>query len=504
VSPAGVLLRLYPRPVRDRWGPDLEAELRGADPFPWPSTLLGIADMWLHPALWPAGSRSERRRRAAVAGVVAAAVCWFALHDPWLPHRAASSWPMAVSTALVPIGLLILVPCPYLSVRTVMTVTGRAVLLLGPPAVLAAASSALVSGPALAAALWTARVGGAVQGCRFVAGLDTGLVLPARPWRLRLGLTVLAAAALAPFPVLVRASGANPLPGAVLLLVTAAFAATLADVRHLSQPRSPLTGIDWKAYMFHPLRTTYKRHLRHQVAAGPLPGHVGLIMDGNRRWARQQGLANTSHGHRYGAEHAEEVLSWCESLGIRHVTVYVCSTENLTRRDDAEVAFLMEVIEELVTQRLARHDARWQVHIAGMLDALPDGTARALKHAQEATRSCTTGAHVTLAIGYGGRQEVVDALRDLLHERAESGDSLLDVASTLTVDDIARHLYTAGQPDPDLVIRTSGEQRLSNFLLWQSAYSELYFCEAYWPAFREIDFLRALRSYAARQRRYGG
>ena len=113
-------------------------------------------------------------------------------------------------------------------------------------------------------------------------------------------------------------------------------------------------------------------------------------------------------------------------------------------------------------------------------------------------------AHVTLAIGYGGRQEVIEALRALLHERAGQGATLAEVAATITTDDIARHLYTAGQPDPDLVIRTSGEQRLSNFLLWQSAYSELYFCEAYWPAFREIDFLRALRSFAARQRRYGG
>jgi short-chain Z-isoprenyl diphosphate synthase len=215
------------------------------------------------------------------------------------------------------------------------------------------------------------------------------------------------------------------------------------------------------------------------------------------------GLENPSLGHKYGAEHAENVLSWCESVGIKHVTVFLCSTENLQNRGDAEVAFLMRVIEQMVANRLGRRDARWQVHVAGMLDALPDTTARALKDAVEATRDCATGAHVTLAIGYGGRQEVIDALREHLHQRAEAGESLADAASTLTVDDIARHLYTAGQPDPDLIIRTSGEQRMSNFLLWQSAYSELYFCEANWPAFREIDFLRALRSFAARQRRYG-
>lgn len=247
----------------------------------------------------------------------------------------------------------------------------------------------------------------------------------------------------------------------------------------------------------------YTRRLRRQVLAGRLPGHVGLVMDGNRRWARQAGLASPSLGHRAGAEHAEQVLGWCETVGIKNVTVFVCSTENLRRRDDAEVAYLMRVIEDVVAERLARPGARWQVHTAGLLDVLPDSTARALKDAVEATRECRTGAHVTLAIGYGGRQEIIDAVRDLLTEAGAAGVPMADVAASLTADDITAHLYTVGRPEPDLVIRTSGEQRLSNFLLWQSAYSELYFCEAFWPAFREIDFLRALRSYAARKRRFG-
>lgn len=223
-------------------------------------------------------------------------------------------------------------------------------------------------------------------------------------------------------------------------------------------------------------------------------------MDGNRRWARQMGLASPSLGHKYGAEHVEDVLRWCEQAGIKYVTVFVCSAENLRRRGDAEIAFLMHVIEDVVSGRLARPDATWQVHIAGTLDVLPDTTARALKEAVETTRTCETGAHVTLAIGYGGRQEVLDAIRAVLYEQADTGGTLLELAGSLTTGDIARHLYTAGQPDPDLVIRTSGEQRLSNFLLWQSVSSELYFCDACWPAFREIDFLRALRDYAARQR----
>jgi short-chain Z-isoprenyl diphosphate synthase len=226
-------------------------------------------------------------------------------------------------------------------------------------------------------------------------------------------------------------------------------------------------------------------------------------MDGNRRWARQMGMANPSLGHKYGADHVEDVLNWCERAGIKHVTAFVCSTENLSSREASEVDYLMKVIEQVVADKLSR-DPTWQVHIAGTLDLLPDSTARALKQAVEVSRDCDTGAHVTLAVGYGGRQEVIDALRSLLAEQAAAGRTLEQLAQTLTGEDVARHLYTAGQPDPDLVIRTSGEQRLSNFLLWQSAYSELYFCEAYWPAFREIDFLRALRSFAARQRRYGG
>jgi short-chain Z-isoprenyl diphosphate synthase len=218
--------------------------------------------------------------------------------------------------------------------------------------------------------------------------------------------------------------------------------------------------------------------------------------------ARRQGLADPSFGHRYGAYHVENVLNWCEKTGITHVTVFVCSAENLASRGDAELAFLMQVIEQVIADKLSR-EPTWQVHIAGALDMLPDTTAQALKRAVEASRDCATGAHVTLAVGYGGRQEVIEAFRSLLYEHAERGTTLAELAETITTGDIARHLYTAGQPDPDLVIRTSGEQRLSNFLLWQSAYSELYFCEAYWPAFREIDFLRALRSFAARQRRYG-
>ncbi len=245
----------------------------------------------------------------------------------------------------------------------------------------------------------------------------------------------------------------------------------------------------------------YTRRLRQRIGSGPLPRHVGLIMDGNRRWARQVGMSNPSLGHKYGAEHLQDALAWCNGVGIKHLTVFVCSTENLQRRGDAEVAYLMQTMETLVTERIAKGDKSWQIHVAGMLDVLPTSTAQALKDAVEFTRDCTTGAHLNLAIGYGGRQEVVEAVRDLLYERAERGQSLAQVAEDFAASDIGAHLYTADQPEPDLIIRTSGEMRTSNFLLWQSTHSELYFCDAYWPAFREIDFLRALRSYAGRKSR---
>ena len=173
-------------------------------------------------------------------------------------------------------------------------------------------------------------------------------------------------------------------------------------------------------------------------------------MDGNRRWAREMGLSTPSLGHKYGAEHIKDVLRWCEQSGISHVTVFVCSAENLLRRGEGEIGYLMRVIEDDIAGYLA-NEARWEVHIAGTLDVLPDSTARALKEAVEATRDCSTGSHLTLAIGYGGRQEVLDAIRELLYEQADSGGTLTGLAEALTPEDIARHLYTAGQPDPDLV-----------------------------------------------------
>ena len=247
----------------------------------------------------------------------------------------------------------------------------------------------------------------------------------------------------------------------------------------------------------------YARRLRARLAGRALPSHVAIVMDGNRRWARQMGFGDVSLGHQYGAEHLEQVLDWCAEVGINRVTVFVASSDNLRKRESAEMRFLMRVIEDVIAKRMLAPANRWQVHVAGRLDIVPDSTAHALKLARDTTRDRATDADLTVAVGYDGREEIVDAVRSLLDHQANTGRTLAELANRLTPDDIAAHLYTSGQPDPDLVIRTSGEVRMSGFLLWQAAYAELYFCDVYWPAFRKIDFFRALRAYAGRRRRFG-
>lgn len=245
----------------------------------------------------------------------------------------------------------------------------------------------------------------------------------------------------------------------------------------------------------------YERRLAAALAGKPLPGHIGVLVDGNRRWAREMGFVNPNDGHLVGAERVKQLFRWCDDVGIGHVTVWLLSTDNLSR-PAAELNPLLQIIEDLVTE-LAADSQPWRLRMVGALDLLPASHAAALKAAEERTATRTGGAQVNLAICYGGRREIADAVRSLLHEYARAGLSLEDVAEQLDVDHIAEHLYTKGQPDPELVIRTSGEQRLGGFLLWQSAYSEFYFCDVNWPGFRRVDFLRALRSYAHRQRRFG-
>jgi short-chain Z-isoprenyl diphosphate synthase len=242
----------------------------------------------------------------------------------------------------------------------------------------------------------------------------------------------------------------------------------------------------------------YERRLARALDLDTVPNHIGVMVDGNRRWAKQFN-APTSEGHQAGADKILEFLGWCQELGVKVVTLYMLSTDNMSRSSE-ELDELMAIIAN--TLDVLDADADISVHAMGAPELLPDYLAHRLS-TLTARVPAKERIHVNLAIGYGGRREIVDAVSELLHDAAAHGRSMAEVADSLTVDDISRFLYTRGQPDPDLVIRTSGEQRLSGFLMWQSAYSEFYFCEALWPAFRKIDFLRALRDFAGRSRRFG-
>ncbi|GAA4626265.1 isoprenyl transferase [Cellulomonas oligotrophica] len=248
----------------------------------------------------------------------------------------------------------------------------------------------------------------------------------------------------------------------------------------------------------HPLYGLYERRLAASLPPEQLPRHIGVILDGNRRWARSSGVSS-AHGHRRGADKIAELLEWSEDVGVEVVTLWMLSTDNL-ERDKVELGHLLTVIEDVVGE-LAQAQ-RWRIQPVGALEMLPERTRDALRAAQAATVD-VQGLHVNAAVGYGGRHEIADAVRAFLRHHAGTGSSLDDLAEIFDVEHIAEHLYTKGQPDPELVIRTSGEQRLGGFLMWQSAQSEFYFCEAYWPDFRRVDFLRALRSYAQRERRLG-
>jgi short-chain Z-isoprenyl diphosphate synthase len=246
------------------------------------------------------------------------------------------------------------------------------------------------------------------------------------------------------------------------------------------------------------LYAVYERRLARELRPEQIPQHIGVIIDGNRRWARAFGNP-PSTGHEAGANKISEFLDWCDDIGVKVVTVWMLSTDNLSRPAE-ELEPLLGIIEQSVEELVAI--GRWRIHPVGALDLLPAPTAEALKHAEAATAK-VDGMLVNVAVGYGGRRELADAVRSLLLEEAAKGISIEELADRVDVEHIAEHLYTKGQPDPDLVIRTSGEQRLGGFLLWQSALSEFYFCEALWPDFRHVDFLRAIRSYAQRERRYG-
>lgn len=248
----------------------------------------------------------------------------------------------------------------------------------------------------------------------------------------------------------------------------------------------------------HPLYSLYERRLAASLDREQMPRHVGVILDGNRRWAKSFG-ETAATGHRRGADKITEFLGWAEELGIEVVTLWMLSTDNLARPKD-ELANLLDIIEDAV--RDLAGTGRWRLRVMGRLDLLPERLAGALRAAAAETAD-VVGLHVNVAVGYGGRHEIADAVRSYLRAEEAKGTTLAELAERLDVEDIADHLYTKGQPDPELVIRTSGELRVGGFLMWQSAHSELSFVEAYWPDFRRVDFLRALRDFSRRERRLG-
>ncbi len=253
-----------------------------------------------------------------------------------------------------------------------------------------------------------------------------------------------------------------------------------------------------------PIYRLYTSRLRRQVLARPVPAHVALIMDGNRRWARQLGMGGASAGHRHGANKAIELLDWSAALGIREVTLWALSLENLDRSPE-EVEAITEIARQTL-QTLSERDKvkrlEMSLRVIGRREMLPERLREAAERG-EAETAGRPGLQVTLALGYSGRDELVDAARNAIRTLVTEGTPADAIADALTADRLAAQLYTSGSSDPDLIIRTSGEVRLSGFLPWQSAYSEFYFCEAYWPAFREIDFLRAIRTFQLRARRFG-
>lgn len=242
------------------------------------------------------------------------------------------------------------------------------------------------------------------------------------------------------------------------------------------------------------------RRMLDRIKRLPVPHHVGIIMDGNRRFARLLGLEDVSMGHVAGQERLENVLDWCLELGIKVLTVYAFSTENF-QRATPERELLMELFEHnfrkmAVDERVHRH--RIRVRCIGDLDLLPAQVREAAEHVMQATQGYD-GYSFNVAVAYGGRQEIVEAVRRIA---AEAKAGRLDPA-TVTADTISRRLYTGDLPDPDFIIRTSGEERVSNFLLWQMAYAELYFCDVNWPELDKLEFLHAIEEYQRRKRRYG-
>ncbi len=242
----------------------------------------------------------------------------------------------------------------------------------------------------------------------------------------------------------------------------------------------------------------YERRIESVLAAADLPKHIAVMLDGNRRWAERRPGAKPAHGHAAGASKIFEFLEWCDEIGIKTTTLYMLSMDNLVKRNSEELNDLLGIIGEVAEEMSNRK--RWVIKLVGDRSVLPIALIEKLQAAEHDSANLDKPT-VNLAVGYSGRAEIADAIKSIL--KSHQGISLDQLSEKLTPELITEHLYTDGQADPDLIIRTSGEQRLSGFMLWQSSNSELYFEEALWPDFRKVDLLRALRAFARRHRRFG-
>lgn len=249
-----------------------------------------------------------------------------------------------------------------------------------------------------------------------------------------------------------------------------------------------------------PLYRLYESRLVRELDRNRLPRHVGVILDGHRRHAKAERMRDYRAAYQAGADKMIEFLGWTDELGIEAVTCWLLSTENLHRSDE-ELEPLVEVLTDLLDRLPGVLEADVAARVIGSLDLLPPRLRDAAKRLEEARP--VGRRRVTVALGYGGRQEIVDAAKDLVGKLVDQGVGIQDIEARIDADGLASHMYTADIPDPDLVIRTSGEARLSGFLLWQSAYAEFSFVDVYWPVFRRVDFLRTLRDYTKRDRRFG-
>ncbi len=258
-------------------------------------------------------------------------------------------------------------------------------------------------------------------------------------------------------------------------------------------------------YVKSPIYRLYESRLAKESENWTKPEHVGIILDGNRRYAKSLGLSNIIVGHELGADKLFEVMGWCTEFNIKVISIWIFSLDNFSRGKD-EVDAILALIERKTKEYTADNDdvhkKQVQVHYIGKLELLPQSLRDAISEMESATKNYNSQ-FLNVAVAYGGREEIINACKSFLLDQKKRGIDMDEVIQSLEPDKLKPYLYTANNPDPDLIIRTSGEVRLSGFLLWQSVYSEYYFCNTHWPQFRKIDFLRALRSYHLRKRRFG-